>query len=79
MIAWNFETGMWALGQEILWCLELFVMMLGEASWANRRVDVFVGAVGLNLEYRERWCLFVMLLHHNSPWKDPNCWSRVCH
>ena len=42
MIAWNFETGMLALGQEILWDLELFVMMLGEASWVNRRVDVFV-------------------------------------
>ena len=30
MIAWNFETGMLALGQEILWDLELFVMMPGQ-------------------------------------------------
>ena len=35
MIAWNFETGILALGQEILWKLELFVMMLAEASWVN--------------------------------------------
>ena len=30
----------------------------------NRRVDVFESAVKLNLEYSERWCVFVLRLRH---------------